>query len=122
MSKSCCKKGMPIVALFSIAFGAGMLSGVALVIILLEVRERVHGLAESHKRGLPDYMLDVAGDFTLLSDDIVNEIAESERSTSSNEQTVQGLKTRIRHGGSLNESKETMEMSALYDAINPDED
>ncbi len=122
MSETSCKRSLPGIALFGIAFGAGILGGAALVIILLEARECILRSASARRRGLPELMLDVASDFTILSADIVNEVNTAKHSSISDKRTVQGLKTRIRHGGSLDDAEDTREMNALYDAINPDDD
>lgn len=122
MSEACCKKGLPAIALFGIAFGAGIIGGATLAIILLEVRESLLRSAAARRRGLPGFMLDVASDFTIISDDIVDEVNIAKHANVSDVRTVQGLKTRIRHGGSLVDAEETAEMSALYDAINLDDD
>lgn len=121
MSENCCKTGLPGAALFGIAFGAGVLGGAALAIVLLELRESILRSATTRRRGIPDYMYDVASDFTMLTEDIVGGIESAKRADGSELRTFQDMKTHIRRGGSLDERAETKETKALFNEISPSE-
>jgi hypothetical protein len=106
---------------FGLAFGIGILGGAILSIILLEVRECVLRSASRRRSGLFDTLVAVSGNFAMLTEDIVQATESLMHGRDDIEQLRQDMKTRLRHGGGLDDAGDSAEMDSLYGEINPRE-
>jgi len=107
--------------MFGLAFGVGVVGGAVLSLILLEVRESILRSASNRKRDIAEVLASVAGDFSTLTDDILQAAESLVHGNDEREKLRQGMKTRLRHGGSLDETGESPEMDSLYGEIDPSE-
>lgn len=106
------------------SFGAGILGGAALAVLLLELREYLRGIADRNHiaESIASLLDDVVGEFNALSREVYNSLEQGRIQTHEEAMRIkQNMKTRLRHGeGGLDDSGESEEMDNLYSAINPE--
>ncbi len=109
---------------FFMSFGAGILGGAALAILLLELREYIRGIRNKNgaAEAIANLLDDVVGEFNAISREVYASLEQGRKFTSEEIYRIrQNMKARLRHGeGGLDDRGDSEEMDSLYSAINPE--